>query len=152
MNGGLLLIPTCYKDALPKTLSYPLGAQALSEALFDLPQAQNLSVSFWNHSAAHRYGSPYPVLIAIYNGERPSRFNSGPKWRLEVEAVGRAVKHLVKTKLCNEGLPRVHKWLRANDHSMEREGRHILTILFDELSLELRFDEYSSPEWQTERR
>jgi hypothetical protein len=156
------VIPTGYKMKLPKTLSYPLGTKAISDALVDVPQAAILSVSFTNYARRlHGTETPYPVLAVSYDGRRPHTFSSNdfikrgfydPKWTIDVEAVPRHLKHLVQTKVCEEGFPRLKAWLLANHHSLKREGHHKLTILFDELAAELSFEEFASTDWQTIRR
>jgi hypothetical protein len=44
--GARAMIPTSYKDRLPKDLSWPVNAQVLSEALEGVPQYDMLTVSF----------------------------------------------------------------------------------------------------------
>lgn len=40
------MIPTEYKERLPKGFSYPLGAKAISEIIGEIPQAENISLRF----------------------------------------------------------------------------------------------------------
>jgi hypothetical protein len=46
----IAVIPTQYKTKLPHTLSYPLGAEALSAAFTDVPQFSDMTVRFWFYS------------------------------------------------------------------------------------------------------
>ena len=41
------MIPTGFKSSIPKNLSYPLGAKAISEALEGVPQMGSLVVDFY---------------------------------------------------------------------------------------------------------
>jgi len=77
------MIPTRYKQKLPKDLSYPLGAKEVSQALAAVPQFDSLILMFRdrpNHSAMTfrkmlEAGTPYPILTrcrAFRNGW-PSR-------------------------------------------------------------------------------
>jgi len=58
------IIPTQHKSKIPHTLSYPIGAKAISEALWGVPQFPELTVhfSFWNRLARHHEtATPYCV-------------------------------------------------------------------------------------------
>jgi hypothetical protein len=155
------IIPTGYKAKLPHTLSYPVGAKVISQALIGAPQFGQLTIdfSFWKRLARdHGTATPYPVLYVGYTG--PLRYFSAPKsmvdydaprWTIRVEAVPRSLRHLIQSKIVNEALPSVRSWLIANTHSMERQGGHGLTFSFDELKSELTGNEQASIEWQTMR-
>ena len=72
------MIPTRSKSKLPKSLSYPIGAEAISEALADAPHADEMSLSFYDHPEntvpkGHPYwyrtirsGLPYLILTVEY--------------------------------------------------------------------------------------
>ena len=40
------LIPTTFKEKLPRTLAYPVGAQILTDALAETPQLEELTLWF----------------------------------------------------------------------------------------------------------
>src|SRR5579883_595496 len=44
------MIPTRLKAKLPRHLSYPIGAEALSKALADAPHVESLAVTFWDEA------------------------------------------------------------------------------------------------------
>ncbi len=143
------MIPTGYKTRIPKTLSYPLGAKAISDALIGVPERELLKINFWfwKGFAKDRVpGAPYRVLSASYSG--PGRMSG---WIVRVYAAPRALKHKIQSKLISEALPKMRGWLRSNFHSSEREGGHQLTFYFDELKDEITSEETSSSEWNTER-
>jgi hypothetical protein len=151
------VIPTAYRAKIPKTLSYPVEAKDISDALAGVPQEELLKISFQflNH-LAHRHGTsvPYPVLTVKYRGRGrlPTyQYSYFLNWGIEVHAVPRRLRHLLRGKLIAETLPKIKDWLSSNAHSNEREGYHELTFTFDELKNELAADETSTPEWQTER-
>ena len=93
------MIPTRYKDKIPHTLSYPVGAKVISEALTGVPQFAELTVAFrfWNQLARHHgTATPYRVVEAQFSG--PHRhFSSSkqmegfhcPRWTISVDAVPR---------------------------------------------------------------
>src|SRR5258707_6825028 len=104
------IIPTGYKSKIPHTLSYPVGAKAISEALIGVPQFSDLTVEFWfwNQLARHHgTATPYRVIQAQFSG--PRRFFSGskrieeqrfyrPTWKVSVDAVPRSLRHLIQSK------------------------------------------------------
>ena len=70
------MIPTRYKSKLPGDLSYPLGAQAVSEALAGVPQFDALTLTF--HGSILR---PPELLVQLWKSQltpddRPVLFRS----------------------------------------------------------------------------
>jgi hypothetical protein len=157
------IIPTQYKSKIPHTLSYPVGAKAISEALRGVPQFSELTVhfSFWNQLARHHgTATPYCIIQARFSG--PLRFLSASRsieeqnqdrqrWSIAVHAVPRSLRHVIQAKILSEALPSIRRWLFANPHSTKREGGHVLTFNFDELKNELICEENASVVWQTTR-
>jgi len=155
------IIPTRHKSKIPQTLSYPIGAKAISEALIGVPQFDDLTVEFWfwkQFARHHGTATPYRVMEVQFSG--PVRFLSAskniedsnynrPRWTIIVDAVPRPLRHLIQGKLTTDALPLIGSWLRSNAHSMEREGGHRLVFSFDELKIELTHDEGASIEWHT---
>jgi hypothetical protein len=150
------VIPTRRKSKIPKTLSYPIGAKAITAALAGVPQEELLGIEFWFwkfslwNRRGHQYeaGSQHRVITVSYSGQ--SRYFD-PRWTIEVEAVPRSLKHEIQGKILDEVLPKVKEWLTANAHSLDREGYHALTFSFDELKNEITVSERTSTEWETER-
>jgi hypothetical protein len=156
------IIPTRYKSKIPHTLSYPVGAKAISDALRGVPQFDRLIVNFYfsNQLARHHGTStPYAVVGALYSG--PSRFFSAsrsiieqsrdPRWMITVHAVPRSLRHAIQAKVLAEALPAIRSWLVSNPHASDREGSHGVTFSFDELKNELVLEQTTSVEWQTEK-
>ncbi len=74
------MIPTAHKSKIPKTISYPVGAKAISDALIGVPQCELLKLDFvfQNRSVKDRKAdAPYTVLTASYRG--PMRLFSASK-------------------------------------------------------------------------
>ena len=156
------IIPTSYRAKIPKTLSYPLGAKTISEALAGVPQFDYLNINFRRSRLAGHPATkiPYQVMEARYSGPSHSFSASksmiekgyySPTWEITVLTVPRSLRHLLQGKLVAEALPAIREWLTTNPHSGEREGGHTLTFGFDELKNELTCNEESSIEWQTAR-
>lgn len=104
---------TSYKQKIPKTLSYPVGAEILSETLGDVPQASELHISFrlfrpLCSKSGHK--EPYPVLQVEHSG---TAMPSHLRWGLRVWSVSCDASHDVKDLLAAEGLIRVKRWLQT---------------------------------------
>jgi hypothetical protein len=129
------MIPTRHKAKLPRYLSYPIGAQALTEALASAPRAEAFTVSFWGkpvwpdsrfrRDLAEQH--PYTILVAEYRPrEKPgyggcrSLAEKGwydEKWQLTVYPVVRELRHLANRLLLDRGLPLVVEWLRSSQRA-----------------------------------
>ena len=121
----LHIFPTTNRSKHSKTVSYPVGAEQLSRALADVPQAGAITCSFTAGSNAENRPDldNYLVLQASY-GKRPRMFHDGPlseergvyeaKWHICVFAVPTDMRHAVKLLLINEALPNsVRSWFLA---------------------------------------
>lgn len=147
--------PTEHKSKIPHSLSFPIGAERISEALQDVPQSKALSISLFHYGRAHRPNEPvslYPVLEAQYSYSRPNLSSSNamiesgwfrPKWRLTVRPVPREKKNAVKQLLLVEGLPRVRSWLLRHASLTRAEAYHRITVVFDECTDALQVEECS---------
>ena len=154
-------LPTVYKKRLPRFLSYPLGAEKISEALVGLAEFASIGLEFSNNSKRdHGTQKPYQVLQAGYRRipvsfSEPRKFIeqgwNDPKWTVTVQAVPRELKHDIQVLLLKDGLPRVKDWFLANHTLLGREGGAWIAVLFDEAAKVLTFEEGSSPEFHTAR-
>jgi hypothetical protein len=157
------IIPTRSKKKLRLTLSYPVGAKAISEALIGVPQFDELTLVFWFYNqqgSRSTVGGPFSVLEAEFSGPLRS-FSASmdmvekgyhcPKWTITVYAIPRSLRHLIQGKILSKALPSVRSWLIANPHSIEREGYNAISFSFDELKSELTSKKRMSIQWQTAR-
>jgi hypothetical protein len=146
--GRELMIPTRHKAKLPKTLSYPLGAQAISEALADAPHAGDFALWFsdtpvWPASEFQRRlreGLPYRVLTAEYMPARSPGYGGAhsladrgwfdASWSLGVYPVPRELRHGVGLLLREQGLPAVAEWLRSSGRTGWDSRNHRIDFLF----------------------
>lgn len=143
------MIPTRYKSKLPHTLSYPIGAEAVSESLKGVPQESALSIGFHDKPTIFvsefqklRDGkSPYPIFNATFRHIQPGLSASNrfieegwyeETWELSVYPVPRALKSVARQALLSEGLPRIRKWLTAERPPSWRHGRKRCEIFFIE--------------------
>ena len=143
------MIPTRLKAKLPQHLSYPVGAEALSEALAGAPHLESLSVTFrdlavWPASEFRRLLSArlrYRILSAEFRPARgPGLTGSNEmvergwydeRWELTVYPVLAEFRHLANRRLREQGLPAVARWLRASDRAGGDPRPRRIELLFD---------------------
>jgi hypothetical protein len=143
------MIPTRSKSKLPKTLSYPLGAEAISEALADAPHASEMSISFndqavWPASEFQRLVReklPYHILTVGYQPPlKPGR--SAPNtlvesgwyeghWSITVYPVRRELRSLAGQLLREQGVAAVVAWLRSSSRVGWNTRRHQIALVFN---------------------
>ncbi len=142
------MIPTQYKAKLPKHLSYPIGAEAISEALEAAPHADSMSIWFSSLAiwAAPGYKRliveklPYKIMMAEFQPAR--RRGMGPKswiekgwydakWKINVHPVLREFRQLAHNLLVEQGLPAVAEWLHSSRQAGWDSRRQRLTFIFN---------------------
>ena len=127
------MIPTHYKAKLPRQLSYPIGAEALTEGLTGAPHAELLSLSFWGKPVwpGSRFKQveaqqwPYTILVVEYRPARQPGYGGArymiesgwydTKWEVTVYPVVRELRHHANCLLRERGLPLVVKWLSGSN-------------------------------------
>lgn len=119
--SGADLLPTFSKDKLPSGLSYPLGAEELSEFLWSVPEASNYRVRFLSR-AIFRHSKWQEVVRR--EGEltvlRIERSFDRESWEVFVYALPSNRRQVVRSALQSEVFPRLAAWLkRAERHSFE---------------------------------
>jgi hypothetical protein len=137
------VIPTEYKSKLPQTLSWPIGAEMLSEFFGGVPQFSKLTVGFWFYPKARPEILDRYTLLEIHYlrpaksvHTRPESLEEGmPKvtWAITVRPVTRARRHLIRTRLKDGVLQTARTWLEKNA-GRDKEGGLALIITFDEES------------------
>jgi hypothetical protein len=142
------MIPTHSKAKLPSTLSWPVGAQAVTAGLADAPHVAEINLWFvdspvWRASEFQntlRSAQPYPVLVAEYNPamrmpysrskamDQAGSYNAN--WRIQINPVPRAWRAKVGALLRDNGLPAVADWLRSIDTVGWQDRYHRLELIF----------------------
>src|ERR1044071_9842612 len=134
------MIPTRYKSKLPHTLSYPIGAEAVSESLKGIPQESALTISFYDRPTIFasefqklRDGkTPYSIFNATFRHIQPGLSASNQfiaegwyeeTWELSVYPVPRGLKSVAGQVLLPEGLPQIRKWLCTERPPSWKHGR-----------------------------
>ena len=143
------MLPTAYKAKLPKTLSWPLGAEAITAGLGDAPHAANLTLWFTD-GVTHpvvafqrvvRETLPYSLLVAEYRPPaRPGytgtmllaaelgRYEA--KWELHVSPVPRPWRAAAGAALRGVGLPAVAGWLKLSARAGWESRWHRIELVF----------------------
>jgi hypothetical protein len=142
------MIPTQFKDKLPSTLSWPVGAEAVTAGLADAPHAAEFTLWFvdspvWRASEFQktlRTAQPYAVLVAEYKPAIRMPYSRSkamdeagyydPSWRIQINPVPRAWRAKVAALLREKGLPAVADWLRSIDTVGWQDRHHRLELIF----------------------
>ena len=146
-----LIFPTDYRQKHSKAVSFPIGAEALSRVLSDVPQAKFISCSFYAQSQARSRRDEYPILSVGYR-KRPLSFHDSarayelgvldPKWDISVYAVPVDLRHKVKLLLINEALPNtVLRWLQTWSHLGQQTGQRGVFLTYVVASETIRAEE-----------
>lgn len=149
------MIPTSAKPKLPKSLSYPLGAKEISDALADAPHTGELKLDFrreacWPASKFQRVlrdGRPYKILATSYmppNSPREiardkltrSRFQGG-HWWISVYSVKRESRSVARGLLFSVGLPAVIAWLKSSGKVGWEYHQHSIELVFNPIEITL---------------
>jgi hypothetical protein len=155
------MIPTTYKAKLGKHLSYPIGAEALTEGLAAAPHAESFGMSFWGkpayqaspfQSAAAR--QPCTVLVAEYRPARKPGYGGAnfmvesgwydEKWEVTVYPVVRELRHLANRLIRERGLPLVVEWLRSSKRAGWLSRSQRLELMFNPTEESLSVQEVSA--------
>ncbi len=142
------MIPTRYKSKLPKTLSWPLGAQAISACLAGAPHVADLSLSFrdspvWPASAFQRLlqeSLPYAIVVVDYQpASRPGYSGATfmidrgwyeAKWEIRINPVLRSLRAAAGAALQAHGLPAVKDWLNSSGRAGWEILNHHMELVF----------------------
>jgi hypothetical protein len=142
------VIPTEFKAKLPKHLSYPIGAQALSEALADSPNAHSISLFFgtsqWPASGPRRALAgklSHRILDAEF---WPANYRGTKEnWFVNVWAVPCELRYSANRLLREQGLSHLIKWLRASRRPDWRSRHQTLALTFLPADASISADERS---------
>jgi hypothetical protein len=144
------MIPTRHKARLAQSLSWPLGAEAISNALAGAPHYTDLALSFSDAPVRPasefqrllRESLPYPLLVAQYSPAIKPGYGGATflvergeyeaKWELTINPVRRQVRAVARAALLETGLPAVAEWLRSSRRAGWENHHHRLTLEFSQ--------------------
>jgi hypothetical protein len=153
----LRIFPTTFRGKHPKLVSYPIGAEALSLALADVPQAEQLTCSFYAgspHSGSH-IREIENVLWVGYRRMPVSFFDSAERakqrgnvdWTINVYAVEASQRSAIKQALIRHTLPDVVRpWLLQHVPSGHAVGGEGLWLTYDIAAKKLLYEERATLE------
>ncbi len=141
------MFPTRFKAPISRSLSWPIRAKELSDALAGTPQAEKLTVSFHHYEPMDRRGKPRAILSVHYHGEEwvHGAVGSAEEWSIRVAPVPRDLRHLVNGLLRNEALPAMRNWLMERKNLHGRFGGQAFSAIFDERTESLTMEHYQTP-------
>ena len=147
------VLPTSYKQKLPRGWSYPIGAEVLSSHLLGIPQFADLRVHFSRHNlffasrheSNRRAGRPYVILAAYFR--RPENSPAAPRkptipwwtirWELVVYAVPSALKSAAHSLLVETAMPRLREWFLTLSREPQLHSSRAIRMLFSEAEITL---------------
>jgi hypothetical protein len=134
------VFPTRAKSRISHTLSYPVTAKEISEALAEVPQAGYLSIDFFHYRRLKDREKPYAVLSVHY------ALNSALErdWSVQVRAVQRRLRHAVNGLLKEQAFPAMREWLVQRRNLSSRHGGQSLSAIFSESDKSLRLEHFQS--------
>jgi len=104
-----MLIPTLYKKRLPRNLSYPIGAEALSEHLAGVPHFSEFQLCFSDVVSA--WQSKFQQILAEYADYEILTARLWPPFEILVYPVQRSLKHTAHEALVPHGLSQLRDWM-----------------------------------------
>lgn len=126
-----MLFPTLRKARISSRLSYPIGAQAISNELADVPQAQSLDICFRDkYETLKTRGASYTIFEVSYSGTRWYQ----PGWHIVVQPVPKEMRHVVNQALKTEFFPAIRMWLKGHELPADEWAVHGIRVIFDEKS------------------
>lgn len=151
-------IPTKYRSKLSKDLSYPLGAEIISEAFAGVPQFESLSLSFSPYGSifssgvekTRRHIEPYKIFeVEMHHHLKgltsPNRFIEegfyDENWEIHVYPVPAELKSAAKRLLLDKGLPQAKQWCEKPRTETWKTGRKCFQVLFDEKECEILIEQ-----------
>lgn len=123
------LIRTGYRDKLPRGLSYPVGAEAISEALVGVPQFYDLWIAFTKTGWMEISTNPKQVISFMRTFAANLNFyNGGASFGITVPAIPSDYRQLVRKAIIDYGLPAIKIWLATPRSPTWCEGYREITV------------------------
>jgi hypothetical protein len=142
-----IIVPTVARSKIPRSLSYPIGAEAISKAFSPAAQIAELKLVFYSSKfdvgvrsgryELRRYefirveylhnakaGEKWPIS-SLYGRPTQSR------WEVVVQPVPRVLRHRINEYIVESALPMMADWL-AERSQLLRQGSDLLAFFYDE--------------------
>ena len=132
------ILPTGSRAKHSQAVSYPIGAEALSQALNGVPQYDQITCDFYG-GGQHDHGKPQLYVLSVHYRKQAQRFSYSrsaidhgafdPQWKITVFAVPRQLRGAIKLLLLEQGLPDlVRQWLIEKSHLTGQTGESVLWL------------------------
>lgn len=148
--ADMKILRTSCKNPISKSLSYPLGAKRISEAVDGISQFDQTSLYFLDSpvgGAMHferilRDRNPYLVLECSLYADGESYLDGITSWRISVYPVLRALKAAASDALAQSALPQLREFLSETANLEYTITRSHLKVVFDPMqkSISLKSD------------
>jgi hypothetical protein len=136
------IIPTLSKSKIAHHLSYPIGAECISEALSAAPQLHSVKLhyySYWFDRSLRKHHYEFLRVEYLLNRKQVkydpmlSLLHRPPQsqWEIVVQPVRRICRHPIKQYILDSALPRIGQWL-IDRAELSQQGSDILAFFYDE--------------------
>ena len=141
MQSVTRILPTTYRAKIPSTTSWPIGAQELSDALADVPQFEELRLSFsfnmtqkaglnqWPRMVIAQFGYWKGANALSVSNDMIDRKHLERQWEVSISAVPRSERKRLHDAFLQE-LPKASAWL-SQHHTRQAVGRLSFKIIWD---------------------
>jgi hypothetical protein len=148
------IIPTKYKTLVSSNLSWPIGAVELTKHLADVPQIEELQLTF-----APSYGAPQQGKLPVNFSVVEVRYTHPPfigdnSWELNVYPVPRNMRAKIREALTLHGFKLIAEWLSDHAKFSGRASNLRFTGIWNSELDELNFESRDNvlPEVSSKRR
>ncbi|TWU10250.1 hypothetical protein [Allorhodopirellula heiligendammensis] len=134
------MIPTVRKDKLPRSLAYPTGAQAITDALQSAPKLDDIELWFTRNdygdaSVDGRYISISGRYRMINHGMSAAQYLVdsefyGPTWDILVYATPREFNARIRDALRSHGFDLIREWFAEIRSDLWLSSSHRCTLWF----------------------
>ena len=149
------LIPTDGRVRISKELSFPLGAEMISRALYGVPGYGELRLNFLGYCDR---ANPSRIREMVQDRERLAVLEVWGSSVISIYPVPRENKSVIRKVLCNVGLPRLRRWLVDYNKWVDevpdrfRQRSCTLSVCVEHTTFRLLEEEFQLPEWAKRRR
>jgi hypothetical protein len=135
-------IPTLSRAKISRHLSYPIGAEPISESLASVPQFAELKLLFYSskfHTPLRSKEYEFFPVEYLNNAKSAEKWPianlygrpSQGRWEIAVQPVPRVLRHSIKQYILASALPQMRHWLVERAQLLQ-PGSDLLAFFYDE--------------------
>src|ERR1700722_6223772 len=136
------VIPTLSRTRISRHLSYPIGAEVISEALTTVPQFAQLQLLFYSskfHTPLRSKEYEFVRIQYLNNAKSGERWPIAnlwgrplqSRWEIAVQPVPRVLRHRIKRYILDSALPQMRDWLVERAQLLQ-QGSELLAFFYNE--------------------